>query len=78
MRVADLTRIGDAMARLRATPPTELGASAVERADDLSAGSDDLPPTDGLRYYLADGSRVVVRPSGTEPKSRPTSRSSSR
>ena len=27
-----------------------------------------LPPTDGLRYYLADGSRVIVRPSGTEPK----------
>ncbi len=68
VRVADLSLISDAMARLRATPPTELGASAVERADDLSAGSDDLPPTDGLRYYLADGSRVVVRPSGTEPK----------
>ncbi len=27
-----------------------------------------LPPTEGLRYRLADGSRVVVRPSGTEPK----------
>jgi phosphomannomutase len=68
VRVADLSLISDAMARLRAEPPTELGGSAVERADDLSAGSDDLPPTDGLRYYLADGSRVVVRPSGTEPK----------
>ena len=27
-----------------------------------------LPPTDGLRYLLEDGSRVIVRPSGTEPK----------
>ncbi len=26
------------------------------------------PPTEGLRWYLADGSRVIVRPSGTEPK----------
>jgi phosphomannomutase len=68
VRVADLSLISDAMARLRSQPPTELAGSAVERSDDLSAGSDDLPPTDGLRYYLADGSRVVVRPSGTEPK----------
>ncbi len=68
VRVADLSLITEAMARLRATPPTELAGSPVERADDLSGGSDDLPPTDGLRYYLADGSRVVVRPSGTEPK----------
>ena len=27
-----------------------------------------LPPTEGLRWYLADGSRVIARPSGTEPK----------
>ena len=31
-------------------------------------GSADLPPTDGLRYRLAEGARVIVRPSGTEPK----------
>ena len=41
---------------------------AVERAEDLSTGSADLPPTDGLRYRLAEGARVIVRPSGTEPK----------
>jgi phosphomannomutase len=40
----------------------------VERADDLSTGSEALPPTDGLRYYLEDDSRIIVRPSGTEPK----------
>jgi phosphomannomutase len=56
------------MARLRATPPTSLGGHAVESAEDLAAGSADLPPTDGLRYRLAEGGRVVVRPSGTEPK----------
>ena len=68
VRVADLGEIAAAMGRLRATPPTELGGLAVEQADDLSAGSADLPPTEGLRYRLADGARVVVRPSGTEPK----------
>jgi phosphomannomutase len=68
VRVADLSLISDAMARLRAQPPTELGGSTVERADDLSTGSRELPATDGLRYLMVDGSRVVVRPSGTEPK----------
>jgi phosphomannomutase len=68
VRVADLSLITAAMERLRATPPTELGGLAVERVDDLALGSADLPPTDGLRFHLADGARVVVRPSGTEPK----------
>ncbi|MBU2696122.1 phospho-sugar mutase [Pimelobacter sp. 30-1] len=68
VRVTDLAEIGAAMGRLRDTPPATLGGSPVTAADDLSAGSPDLPPTDGLRYRTADGSRVVVRPSGTEPK----------
>jgi phosphomannomutase len=68
VRVDDLSLIEDAMARLRAEPPTRLGGRAVENSVDLATGSADLPPTDGLRYTLADGGRVVVRPSGTEPK----------
>jgi phosphomannomutase len=68
VRVIDLSQITDAMARLRETPPTSLGGLAVERVDDLNQGSADLPPTDGLRYRLAGGARVIVRPSGTEPK----------
>lgn len=68
VRVTDLAEITTAMARLRDVPPASLGGLAVERAEDLSVGSDALPPTDGLRYYLADGARVIVRPSGTEPK----------
>ena len=56
------------MQRLRDTPPTALGGLAVRAVEDLSPGSADLPPTDGLRYRLADGARVIVRPSGTEPK----------
>ncbi|MEV7005687.1 phospho-sugar mutase [Streptosporangium sp. NPDC051022] len=68
VRVNDLSLITDAMARLRAAPPVKLGGREVESADDLSEGSPGLPPTDGLRYRLSGGARVVVRPSGTEPK----------
>jgi len=67
VRVEDLTVIADAMRRLREQPPTELAGLAVTRAEDLTEGTDLLPPTDGLRYTL-DGARVIVRPSGTEPK----------
>ncbi|WP_292606628.1 phospho-sugar mutase [Nocardioides sp. REDSEA-S30_B4] len=68
VRVSDLTLISGAMERLRSTPPTSLGGLDVLGVDDLAEGSDDLPPTDGLRFRLADGARVIVRPSGTEPK----------
>jgi phosphomannomutase len=68
VRFTDLAEIPATMSRLRETPPTSLGGLAVERVDDLSLGSADLPPTDGLRYTLADHARVIVRPSGTEPK----------
>jgi phosphomannomutase len=68
VRVTDLGEIATAMATLRATPPTSLGGLDVVGVDDLAAGSAALPPTEGLRYRLAEGGRVVVRPSGTEPK----------
>ncbi|MCX4995567.1 phospho-sugar mutase [Streptomyces longwoodensis] len=67
VRVQDLSVIADAMRRLREHPPTELAGLPVTRAEDLERGTQTLPPTDGLRYTL-DGARVVVRPSGTEPK----------
>ncbi|MFD7809305.1 phospho-sugar mutase [Streptomyces cellulosae] len=67
VRVKDLGLIAAAMRRLREQPPTELAGLRITKAEDLSEGTDKLPPTDGLRYTL-DGARVVVRPSGTEPK----------
>lgn len=67
VRVSDITLIADAMARLRANPPAALGGRGVVRMDDLEKGADGLPPTDGLRFTL-DGARVIIRPSGTEPK----------
>ena len=68
VRVAYLSLITDAMARLRASPPDRLGGRAVTGVDDLAAGLNGLPPTDALRFRLSEGGRVVVRPSGTEPK----------
>ncbi|MCR2818036.1 phospho-sugar mutase [Microbacterium sp. zg.Y1090] len=68
LRVDDLSVIGRIMAALRATPPAEVGGVAVTRIDDLLTGVDGVPPGDVLRLWLADGSRVIVRPSGTEPK----------
>ncbi len=67
VRVSDLALIADAMARLRANPPALIGGREVLGMVDLAAGADGLPPTDGLRFTLADA-RVIVRPSGTEPK----------
>ena len=44
------------------------GGSAIETFVDLAQGSEQLPPTDGLLYLTKDLSRVIIRPSGTEPK----------
>ena len=68
VRVDDRARIATAMDRLRTRPPTVLGGLAVRQVEDLAEGTGDLPHTEGLRYRLAERSRVVVRPSGTEPK----------
>jgi len=57
----------DVMAALRAAPPTVLADQPVTAASDLAGGGDGLPPADVLRYWLP-GARVVIRPSGTEPK----------
>ena len=67
-RFEDLSQIGATMARVRQAPPATLGGSPVTEVVDLADGVDGLPPTDGIRLLAQDGSRAVVRPSGTEPK----------
>lgn len=67
--------VGD---KLRANPPTMIAGSKVEVTQDLKTqtkrfadGTEqriDLPASDVLIYHLSCGARVIVRPSGTEPK----------
>lgn len=68
VRLGSTLHIQAIMDRLRMRPPTCIGAFTVAATDDLVDGGPLLPPSDTLRYTLADGARVVVRPSGTEPK----------
>jgi phosphomannomutase len=63
VRVEDLSRIGAMMARLRSSPPAQLLGRPVVASDLL----DETPAVDAVRL-LGDGVRVIVRPSGTEPK----------
>ena len=67
VRVSDVSLIAEAMARLRTAPPSEFAGRAVQEVVDLEEGADGLPPTDGLLFAL-DDARVIIRPSGTEPK----------
>lgn len=68
IRVADLGLLDAMMNRLRVSPPETFGSSSVEVYTDLAEGTDQLPPTDGLLYVTRDLTRVIIRPSGTEPK----------
>jgi phosphomannomutase len=67
-RVADLRQIDAVMARLRSSPPESIGGLPVQRVTDLALGAWGLPGTEGVFFELADEARVIVRPSGTEPK----------
>ena len=66
VRVNDPKIITAAMARLRAQPPRMLAGHRTSVID-LADGTDELPPTDGL-LITSEMIKVVVRPSGTEPK----------
>ncbi|MHC3005007.1 phosphomannomutase [Gordonia sp. GN26] len=68
IRVDDVAEIGQMMDRLRTTEVDALAGSEVVEVLDLAAGSADLPPTDALVLRTAADDRVIVRPSGTEPK----------
>ena len=74
-----LKKMADLMAGLRRNPPTEIAGVAVKQqkdyqdgsvvnVDDGSKGTMELSGSNVLRYEMADGTSLIVRPSGTEPK----------
>lgn len=68
LRVDDLSDIPRIMATLRSVPPETVGGERVIAIDDFLFGVAGFPPGDILRIRFESGARVVVRPSGTEPK----------
>jgi phosphomannomutase len=67
IRVTDLGLIAKQMKALRDNPPTEIDGVEAKFTD-LSVPTAHLGSTDALRFDLADSRRVIIRPSGTEPK----------
>jgi phosphomannomutase len=68
LRFDNLAQIPETMDRLRANPPAALVGSPIVETADLADGYQGLPPTDGMLFRSADDTRVIIRPSGTEPK----------
>lgn len=68
IRVNNLAEIPAISGRFRSHPPAELAGLAVTAIDDFANGFENFPPADLIRLTITGGSRVIVRPSGTEPK----------
>lgn len=73
VRVTSSDQVALTMAGIRNTPPTKFGSLQVSSIDDLAIGLGELPKTDAVIIHLAGNdqiqkARVIVRPSGTEPK----------
>ncbi len=68
IRVQELSNIGRVLNSIRTSKPNDIAGLKVLRFDDLLKPDGTLPPTDGLRFYLERDIRIIIRPSGTEPK----------
>ncbi|KIP52659.1 phospho-sugar mutase [Leucobacter komagatae] len=68
LRLDSMAAAADLSAQIRTSPPTAFGVRAVNETKDLLQPGLAEVPANVLRYDLADGSRVMIRPSGTEPK----------
>ena len=53
---------------IRNNPPVNVCGQKVLRVEDLLKPTNGLAPTNGLRVWLEEDVRIIIRPSGTEPK----------
>lgn len=67
-RCQSLSQVATIMERVKLSPPADIANFKVLSIDNLSKPTDGLPPTDGLRLWLENGIRIIIRPSGTEAK----------
>lgn len=63
-----MQQMDELMQRLRSNPPQAVGGQKVRLVEDYKQGFQGLPPSDAIRIWLEDQSKLVIRPSGTEPK----------
>lgn len=63
-----LAEIAAVMERFRTAPPERIGEWAVTERSDIARGDRGLPKSNVLVFFLEGGRRVIMRPSGTEPK----------
>lgn len=68
LRFTTVNEATEAIAKISLNPPNEVASLPVHGFTDLTRGLHDLPPTAGVLFYLGKQVRVIIRPSGTEPK----------
>ena len=61
-------KMADLMAGLRTNAPAELAGRKVEAVVDYQGGANGLPSANVVEFDVEGGNKVIVRPSGTEPK----------
>jgi phosphomannomutase len=66
-RFDSVAKAKEITSKLISNSPTKIGEFSVEKVDDMNKGIDGLPPSSGIRLLTKNG-RIIVRPSGTEPK----------
>jgi len=68
VRVENLEKISSILAKFRESAPKSIAGYRIVGIDDLEKPTSGLPPTNGVRIYLEPSIRIIIRPSGTEPK----------
>ena len=68
LRVSDLAMISQNMDHFRNQTPSEIAGHKLINFTDLAHSINGLPATDGVKFWLGDNARILIRPSGTEPK----------